>query len=305
MKPLLSIFIPPDQRRISINHAVKQHGVSQAMRRRLRTHGRFQRNGLPCTWDTILSCGDCLEVYLEAPRHIEPWSVPLSIAFEDEHLLVINKPGGLLMHPTSDERYHTLANAVIAYYNSTGQTDAAFHPVHRLDKDTSGLVIIAKNAFVQHSFSKKRVTFRKIYDGLCDGNFPAAKLTVHWPIDRKAGSIIERCCALTGKWAHTDIECLAHGQRLSYVRFLLHTGRTHQIRVHMAHLGFPLLGDDIYGGSTDLLTTQALHAGGLQFVHPMTGAYISLTAPIPDAWKPLLQAHLGTIKSHNNAAPTT
>nr|MBP9625402.1 RluA family pseudouridine synthase [Veillonella sp.] len=119
--------------------------------------------------------------------------------------------------------------------------------------------------------------------------FPAPRCTVHWPIDRKPGSIIERHCATNGKDARTDIECDQRSATCSHLRLLLHTGRTHQIRVHMAHLGYPLLGDDLYGGPTDLLTEQALHAGGLQFVHPMTEKEIHVKAPLPTSWERILQ----------------
>ena len=280
-------------RRLSINHLVRQAGVSQAMRRRLRTDGIVYVNQKAASWHSLVVPGDKVTIYLpkEEPTFI-PWAYDIPIIYEDEHLLIINKPTGLLMHPTSTERFHTVANALIHYFEKTNQTQAAFHPVHRLDKDTSGLVIIAKNALVQHSFTKTHAPIRKIYEALCDGFFPANFATIHWPIARKEESIIERTVSPDGKAAHTDITCVARHKRLSHVHFVLHTDRTHQIRVHMSHLGFPLVGDDLYGGSLDLLEKQALHAIGLQFVHPMTHTFMNVTAPLPTAWEPLISQYL-------------
>lgn len=290
-KPLLHIHIDPEVVRTSVNHAVRREGVSQALRRRLRTDGIIFINKEQAHWDSLLKGGDELIIYWQTQPRFEPWEVIPSIVFEDEHIIVVNKSTGWLMHPTSTERNYTLANSLIYYFNETGQTNASFHPVHRLDKDTSGLVIIAKNALVQHAFSKEHTKNQKLYEGLCDGCFPAPRISVHWPIIRKEGSIIERTCSPYGKPAWTDITCLKTSPRLSHLKFLLHTGRTHQIRVHMSQLGYPLVGDDLYGGSLDLLQQQALHASGLQFVHPMTKETIQLSAPLPDTWKPLLQAN--------------
>lgn len=294
--PLLELTVPTDlpvTARISINQLVRQAGVSQAMRRRLRTDGIVYINQTLQSWHTLLQPGDHVKLYLpNRETAFSPWDYALPIIYEDEHLLVINKPVGLLMHPTSSERYHTVANALIHYYRETKQTHAAFHPVHRLDKDTSGLVIIAKNALVQHSFSKLPSPIKKTYVALCDGYFPAPLATLRWPIARKTGSIIECCCRPQGKPAHTDVQCLKRSERLSLVRFQLHTGRTHQIRVHMAQLGYPLVGDDLYGGSLDLLQQQALHAIGLQFVHPMTKQRLLLHTPLPQPWEALILQYL-------------
>ncbi|WP_251441366.1 RluA family pseudouridine synthase [Veillonella intestinalis] len=294
--PLLELTVPIDSTlttRISINHLVRQAGVSQAMRRRLRTEGLIYINHTLQNWHTLLQPGDHVKLYLPTRETaFTPWDYALPIVYEDEHLLVINKPVGLLMHPTASERYHTVANALIHYYRETKQPQATFHPVHRLDKDTSGLVIIAKNAVVQHSFTKLSNPIKKTYVALCDGYFPAPLATIHWPIARKIGSIIERCCDSQGKAAHTDVQCIKRNKRLSLVRFQLHTGRTHQIRVHMAHLGYPLVGDDLYGGSLDLLAQQALHAIGLQFVHPMTKKLLHLHTNLPPSWEPLILQYL-------------
>lgn len=282
-KPLLSLEVPEQHKPISINHLIKNSGISQAMRRRLRHEGQFEVNGESVAWNFLLHGQDKLLVYFQASQEIEPWNFPLEIIYEDEFLLVINKPANLLMHPTSTERNHTLANAVVNYYEKSGQVaTATFHPIHRLDKNTSGLVVIAKNAVVQHAFTHKRIKYHKIYEGLVQGYFPTAEGSIKWPVGRKEGSIIERCTTSKGKPAHTDLTGIKSGLNYSLVRFYLHTGRTHQIRVHSSHLGYPLLGDDLYGGNTTYINRQALHAKGLTFIHPMTDKKLILEAPFPE-----------------------
>lgn len=235
----------------------------------------------------------------------------LDIVYEDEYILAINKAPGILMHPTSTVRTGTLANGVLHYYKETNQSHD-FHPIHRLDKDTSGIVIIAKTAVVQHAFEKQHIRFHKIYNAIIEGHVPSTLLTINWPIARKEGSIIERCCSKSGKTARTDITVLEYihlsqpkapldyadknitaqlvekkncleqdTSKLTHIQCHLHTGRTHQIRVHLSHLGYPLAGDDIYGGSLNYIQRQALHAGLLAFTHPITQEYIELRAPLP------------------------
>lgn len=289
MSPMLTLTIDKEITNISINHAVKKAHVSQAMRRKLRNQGTFKKNGQACSWDTLLQGEDFLEIFLVPNQNIEPYDFPLDIIYEDDYLLVVNKPAGLLMHPTSTERFHTLANAVIHYLIAKGQKHtAAFHPIHRLDKDTSGLVVIAKNSLVQHAFTKKKIKFSKTYDAFIQGQLTIPHLSIHWPIGRKEGSIIERTCSIAGKNAHTDVRLIKTYRDYSHVECLLHTGRTHQIRVHLSHLGYPLLGDDLYGGSLRKIERQALHAKALSFTHPITGDSLYLVAPLAHDLRELL-----------------
>ena len=286
MKALIDMTIPLDSHPLSINHAIKQAHISQRMRRRLRTDGVIHINGQEKDWHTLLQAGDHLTIVLPPEQTLEPYALPLSIVFEDDYLVVINKPAGLLMHPTSTERHKTLANALAHYYAESGQS-YDFHPVHRLDKDTSGLVIVAKTAVVQHAFSKQATKFQKVYDAIVTGHLPG-HADLHWPIARKEGSIIERCVHSTGKEAHTDVQKIKNYDSYTHVRCLLHTGRTHQIRVHLSHLGYPLLGDDIYGGGLELMERQALHASQLSFIHPMTQEELHLEGPLPKDMAQLL-----------------
>lgn len=299
---IIDLIVHTDVHTQSINHIIKQQHISQRLRRRLKNDGIITINGQPATWDILVHGGDHLLIKLAPEQEFPRTQMDLEIVYEDEYILAINKPASVLMHPTSTVRDGTLANGVLNYYDETKQGHD-FHPVHRLDKDTSGLVIIAKTSVVQHAFDKQRTKFQKVYDAIVEGSMLCSSLTIKWPIGRKLGSIIERCCALAGKPARTDVTVLAQHtisqpiqidtnvktqQVFTYMQCVLHTGRTHQIRVHLSHLGFPLAGDDLYGGHLDYIRRQALHAGYLAFTHPMTQEYIELRAPMPKDMKRLL-----------------
>lgn len=299
---IIDIVVPQEVTTTSINHIIKQHHISQRMRRKLKNDGHILINNNQANWDTLIHGNDHLVISIEPEQEFTHTKMNLDIVYEDDYILAINKSSGVLMHPTSTIRDGTLANGVLYYYNQTNQAHD-FHPVHRLDKDTSGIVIIAKTSVVQHAFDKQRTKFQKVYDAIVEGTMPSQSLTINYPIGRKPGSIIERCCTLIGKPARTDVTVLTRHivsqpvqmdinmstqQVLTYVQCVLHTGRTHQIRVHLSHLGFPLAGDDLYGGHLDYIRRQALHAGYLAFTHPMTQEYVELRAPLPKDMSDLL-----------------
>lgn len=288
MKPIVRIIAKPIKGKLSVNHCLKTNGISSALRRRLKSEGLIKINDIDANWSTLLQENDLLSIYLPSKQILKPYNFPLSILFEDDYLIAINKPAGLLMHQTSSERYKTLANALQNYYEQSNQ-NLDFHPIHRLDKDTSGVVLIAKNAYVQHEFSKVKKYLQKHYIAIVEKYFPAQFCSIHFPIARKSASIIERTCQIGGATAHTDIQCLAKNELASLLRLTLHTGRTHQIRVHCSALGYPLMGDDIYGGNCEYIKRQALHAYTLNFIHPITKKFINLTAPIPTDLKKLMQ----------------
>ncbi|WP_075441950.1 RluA family pseudouridine synthase [Selenomonas ruminantium] len=260
----------------------QNQGISNTIWKRIKHSGTFRVNGeLVNAARTELKTGDIVTYDILRPSNITAEDLPLDIRYEDDWLLVINKPAGQLVHPTTQEAHGTLANAVLFHYAQQGEAHA-YHPVHRLDRETSGLVLIAKQPQIQYKLSPKGVkTFHREYLALIPGELTPPAGTVDAPIARALPSIILRKVAPDGQFARTHYETIRTNHERSLVHLTLETGRTHQIRVHMAHLGHPLLGDDLYGGTRELINRQALHACRLSFTHPMTGQAICIEAPLP------------------------
>ncbi len=201
-----------------------------------------------------------------------------TIYYEDEFLLVINKPAGMLVHPTVKEDGTTLYNYVKNYYEQNG-IPSGLHPVSRLDRNTSGLVIFAKQPRIQFLLSQQQAV--KKYLGITNTLPPAAAGIIEAPIARKEGSIIERCVSENGKYARTDYRVLCTGKGHALLELTLHTGRTHQIRVHLAHIGCPLYNDNLYG-TPGPQSRHALHSAYLKFTHPATGQIIEISCGLPE-----------------------
>ena len=260
----------------------QEQGISNTSWKRIKHSGTFRINQeLVNAARSSVKTGDVITYNILRPSNIEPEDLPLDIRYEDEWLLIINKPAGQLVHPTTQEPRGTLGNAVLHWYQQHGEAHA-FHPVHRLDRETSGLVLIAKQPQVQYQLSPKGIKqFHREYQAIIPDKLTPPAGLIDAPIARALPSIILREVSPEGKPARTHYETLQSNDRLSLIQLTLETGRTHQIRVHLAHLGHPLLGDDLYGGSQALIERQALHAFRLSFAHPMTGQPISVTAPMP------------------------
>lgn len=206
----------------------------------------------------------------------------LSIVYEDDALLIIDKPAYMSTIPSREHPTGSVANFICGYFEQQN-IPSTVHIVTRLDRDTSGLMIIAKHRHIHHLMSeqqKKGIVHRE-YEALVEGLVEPSKQSIIASIGRKDTSIIEREVRVDGQFAHTDVTVLAQTEAISHIRLKLHTGRTHQIRVHMAHIGHPLVGDDLYGGSRARIDRQALHCRYVQFIHPLTGKVMEFESALP------------------------
>lgn len=206
----------------------------------------------------------------------------LSIVYEDDALLIIDKPAYMSTIPSREHPTGSVANFICGYFEQQN-IPSTVHIVTRLDRDTSGLMIIAKHRHIHHLMSeqqKKGIVHRE-YEALVEGLVEPSKQSIIASIGRKDTSIIEREVRVDGQFAHTDVTVLAQTEAISHIRLKLHTGRTHQIRVHMAHIGHPLVGDDLYGGSRARIDRQALHCRYVQFTHPLTGKVMEFDSALP------------------------
>ena len=237
--------------------------------------------------NVLVAAGQVLDVAVDDPQrkpNILPAPGPLDVVFEDDHLVVVNKQAGILVHPVVPEQTDTLGNFLLWHYQVTGQRDTLFHPVHRLDRGTTGLLAVAKHPSAQTALKNQLHTedFRREYLAITVGTPSPLAGTVNAPIAHAPDSPIAHRVDPNGLRAVTHYKTLRAGP-LSLVSLLLDTGRTHQIRVHLASIGHPLLGDTVYGAKKPVsgLAGQCLHARRLRFVHPSTGEIMGLECPLP------------------------
>ncbi len=238
-----------------------------------------------------------VEIPEDVPLDILPENIPLDILYEDQDLLVVNKPKGMVVHPAAGHYEHTLVNALL--YHCEGQLsgiNGVLRPgiVHRIDRDTTGSLLVCKNDMAHRALAEqlKEHSINRRYRAIVWGNLKEDEGTVdapigRHPVDRKKMAINRQ----NGKEAVTHYRVLQRFSRFTYIECRLETGRTHQIRVHMASIGHPLLGDEVYSSAKSPYTLegQCLHAMTLGFVHPRTGEYIECTAPLPEYFEHLLQ----------------
>ena len=258
---------------------------------RLIEAGLVTLEGQPVRKNHRTQAGQVFQVLIPPPEETEVLAqdIPLDVVYEDRDVIVVNKPRGLVVHPAPGHPDGTLVNALLAHCgDSLSGVGGEKRPgiVHRIDKDTSGLLIAAKNdeAHAALSAQLKDRSLSRVYDAVVHGSFKNDSGTVDAPIGRDPRN--RQRMAVTEKNSRpavTHWEVLERYNRYTYIRCRLETGRTHQIRVHMAHTGHPLLGDTVYGGRRDKgLETQCLHARGLRFIHPRTGEPIELWTELPD-----------------------
>ena len=273
-------------------------GLSRSAAQKLIADGNVRLNGSPARKNDRLRVGDSVELTIPEPREVDiaPKQMPLDIVYEDEDVAVINKPKGLVVHPAAGHQDDTLVNGLLyAMGDSLSGINGELRPgiVHRIDKDTSGLLAIAKNDLAHTVLASqlKDHSMARTYEAIVCGSFKEDSGTVDAPIgrhptDRKKMCVTQR----NSKNAVTHWEVVERFRGYTHIRCRLETGRTHQIRVHMAYIGHPILGDTVYGHKKPELgqDSQCLHAGALCFRHPRDGRPVMVFAPLPDYFQSVL-----------------
>lgn len=280
---------------VKVKTFVKRHDISRGLLAKIKYKGgQILVNGQPQFATYLLDIGDelIIDIPAEPPfEKLEAISRDLDIVYEDDHFLVLNKPAGVASIPSVNHS-NTMANFVKGYYQEQGYENQQVHIVTRLDRDTSGLMLFAKHGYA-HARLDKQLQSRSIekkYLALIKGDQPLPQQgEIIAPIARNPESIITRRVAPDGKYARTSYQVLIDQAPTYLVDIQLHTGRTHQIRVHFSHLGYPLLGDDLYGGSLDDgIERQALHCHYLRFYNPFSEEELFLQAPLPADFQQVL-----------------
>lgn len=281
--------------------AANCEGVSRSAAARLLEGGFVTVNGKPATKSTRIADGDRVSAELPEAEEtdVTAQDIPLDVVYEDDDVIVVNKPAGLVVHPAPGHPDGTLVNALLHHCgDSLSGVGGEKRPgiVHRIDRDTSGLIIAAKNdaAHLALSAQLSDHSLARTYECLALGNFREDSGTIDAPIgrhhiDRKKMTVT----AHNSRHAVTHWEVIARYNGVTHLRCHLETGRTHQIRVHLAHIGHPILGDTVYGGKKAIpgLTGQCLHAVGLRFAHPRTGELVNLSCPLPEEFETQLRKY--------------
>ncbi len=289
--PVQKLTVEPDHSEQRLDRFLTNAGLwpSRAFIQKIIDAGGVTRRGKTLKASYKVECGDELEVSWEDPQPLAVLSeaIALDVLYEDRDLIVVNKPRGMVVHPAAGNYQGTLVNALLGHCTDLSGIGGVIRPgiVHRLDKDTSGILVVAKNDQSHLSLAKqiKDRQMKRVYKVLVHGR-PLAHGRIEAPIGRHPVERKKMAVVPTGKYAATNYEVLEFLGQYTYLEARLETGRTHQIRVHFSHLGFPLVGDPVYGYRKEAVPIQgqALHAGLLGFVHPRTGEYLEFTTPIPE-----------------------
>lgn len=279
--------------KLTINQILQNElNISSRLLYKLIKQGNIFLNGNICDTRSFANIGDVLEIffdYEEDNSNIIPTKMNLDIVYEDDWLLIINKPANIAIHPSVLHYSDSLCNGIRFYFDSMG-LKKKIRPVNRLDLNTSGLVVFAKCEYIQECLisQMKDNKFKKEYLAICDGILDKKSGTINLPIARKENSIIERCISENGQTSITHYEVLKAFDNYTLVKCILETGRTHQIRVHFSAIGHPLVGDSLYGSISDFIDRQALHCYRLCFVHPVNNVLMDFCGELPLDFKKLI-----------------
>ncbi|WP_206459248.1 RluA family pseudouridine synthase [Anaerovorax sp. IOR16] len=293
MKNKFEYVIKESDEGLQIKELLRRHyGFSSRLMRKFKVVGGVCLNGEPVKLYHKGVTGDLISVNLpEESSDFEPEDISICAAYEDEDLLVVNKQPGYVVHPTKGHPNHTIANGIMKYMVSRGEK-YKIRFINRLDMDTSGLLIVAKNSHCQDDLSKqmaKNIVTKK-YVAIVHGSFDEEEGIIDLPINRVSEDHVIRGVMENGYPSITRYRVLERFLEYSFLELHLETGRTHQIRVHMSHIGHPLVSDALYGKEEpELIERQALHAAYLSFRHPVSGEFMNIEAPIPKDMQNLLK----------------
>ncbi len=283
----LEFSVQPEEEGKRVDTILKRHGLStSAIRRSKRRPHGLLLDGEDIYTSYPVKPGQVVAILADdkTGSDIVPHDAPVDILYEDGDLLVVDKPPGLTVHPCAGNWDDSLGARLVAYYRKIG-LQADFHPVHRLDKGTSGLMVVAKHPAAQHILTSALHSgnFHREYLAVCEGIPSPASGVIDAPLGRTEESYIKQCVRPDGKPARTHYEIVERGERFSLLRLVLETGRTHQIRVHMAYIGCPLAGDFLYGTEApELIQRPALHSARLILCQPFTGKQLDFASPLPE-----------------------
>ena len=288
--------VTEDELGFTVNQILRHnYRFSSRFRTKMKYQSLVDLNGTPTPGYAKPAVGDVIGVRLpEETSDFPPQDIPLDIIYEDDDIMMVNKQPGVIVHPTKGHPDHTIANGVMKYMADSGQSFKVRF-ANRIDMDTSGLIIVCKNANAQNDLSNqmRHNTVVKKYIALVEGDISEDHFFIDLPIGRPDSVSIQRCRMEVedgGKEALSEVKVLERFDSEKYgrhtlVEVTLHTGRTHQIRVHLTHIGHPIAGDALYGGKPDLIGRQALHAYYIEFDHPHTKERISFTCDYPEDMK--------------------
>ena len=284
----LSFIVPPKFEGGCLRDFLRVSGVSATLIKAVKqeTGGFWVEDG-PARICDIIHAGQMVTFVLppEKPTTVTPQDIPLQIVYESQHVMVLEKPAGMAVHPTLNYADGTLANAYMGLLRQRGR-QGVFRPVNRIDKDTSGLVLCAKNAYAAPLLARG---VSKVYRAVVQGCPPEVQGEIDAPIARAPGSIILRQVSPEGKPSHTRYTVETQTNGFCLVAAVPVTGRTHQLRVHFAHISCPLAGDELYGGSREQIGRQALHCARMEFTEPGSGKTVVEESPLPPDMQRLLE----------------